>query len=46
MVKQTDTKKSGLDSRMEDFLFEITTPDGKKTEVSNDKNKPMKDEKN
>ena len=45
MVKQTDTKKSGLDSRMEDFLFEITTPDGKKTEVSNDKTQNSKENK-
>jgi hypothetical protein len=28
MTKQTDTEKSGLKSRMEDFYFEIESPDG------------------
>jgi hypothetical protein len=45
MVKQTDTNKSGLSARMKDFFFEIESPDGKKTEVSNDQAKNLKENK-
>jgi hypothetical protein len=42
MAKETSAKKGGLGNRMEDFFFEIVSPDGKKVEISNDKPKNMK----
>lgn len=43
MAKETGAKQGGLSNRMEDFFFEIVSPDGKKIEVSNDKPKNIKD---